>query len=705
MSGTRAAIEGFVAGALDYGELQSRLEEAFRKGQNRDGALALMDAVADEFGISPALHKLLERAIDRQSGLDGGEHTDTFPDFADEEDRGEATVYASEPDADLEQEDEYEIELGAVFDEPVDEEYTEPPPTRPRISALEPDEIELTDIELSGGDASELAGDLPPIFASGKEEKSKAEPPPRIGKAPEPGTVLADRYVLQSILGRGGMGIVYRALDRRRQEAGTTPAFVALKVLRPELQVRVKARHRLLAEAVQGQLLRHPNIVTVHDFGREGDIVFVTMEPLEGERLRSLMVRKAPAGLERKQALSILKGIGEAVQYLHVEGYVHRDLKPGNVFLTRDDKTKLLDFGLARRLPEAGGAAGDPSGEEFHARTPAYASPQVLRNGPPDTRDDVYALGCIAYEILAGKHPYGKLAADEAQRRKIRPANVRGLSPRQRKTLLAALSFKAKKRPQNASEFLAGMELLEAQPRRFTPGFSQGVLAGTALGVFLTLLAIHPEGPASRLVGPDAPAVVTSPDQEGDLDDINAVDEPAVDTAVEAEAAVAPQAIFESTTDPISQQDDDDSGETTVMDDTTSVADEDTTGDTTENPVSEPPPAVPGRLSFSRSLYRTSEGSAVLIAEVVRQDGTAGRVTVRWRTVSDSAQAEDDFAASDWQILALDDGQASGRIFIPLVDDGRREQLESFFIQLADPQGGATLGGVARTRVEITDND
>ncbi|MGI9263829.1 MAG: serine/threonine protein kinase, partial [Gammaproteobacteria bacterium] len=691
MSGTRAAIEGFVAGALDYGELQSRLEEAFRQGQNREGALALMDAVADDFGISPALHKLLERAIDRQSGIEGGEHTDTFPDFDDEDDREEDTDHSPKPAVDAPPEDEYEIELGPVFDEPVDEEYTEPPRTRPRISALEPDEIELKDIELSGEDDNEPADDLPPIFASGKAEEKKTEPEPGIGKAPEPGTVLADRYVLQSILGRGGMGIVYRALDRRRQEAGTKPAFVALKVLRPELQVRVKARHRLLAEAVQGQLLRHPNIVTVHDFGREGDIVFVTMEPLEGERLRSLMVRRAPAGLDRPQALSILRGIGEAVAYLHVEGYVHRDLKPGNVFLTRDGKTKLLDFGLARRLPEAGGGS-DRSGEEFHARTPAYASPQVLRNGPPDTRDDVYALGCIAYEILSGKHPFDKLAADEAERRKMKPAVVPGLSPQQRKTLVSALSFRAKKRPQNAGEFLAGMELLDAQPRRFMPGFMQGVLAGIAIGVFLALLAIHPDGPASRLVGPSAPGVVTPADQDEAGDDGRAEVDPSTSKTMDGDATTEPQAIFSPAPEQPELQEAEDTAEVILNEDSIPDADEEIVdvGSGTSSPEPEPsPPALPGRLSFARSLYRTSEGSAVLIAEVVRQEGAAGRVTVRWRTVSDSALAEDDFAASDWQVLALEDGQASGRIFIPLVDDGRREQQESFFIQLADPQGGA----------------
>ena len=702
MSGTRAAIEGFVAGALDYGELQSRLEDAFRDGQNRDGAMALMDAVADEFGISPALRKLLERAIDRQAGVETGEHTNTFPGAGGEDLSCEEDV---EQEQEQESEEEYEIELGAVFEEPLDEEYTQPPTVRPRISALEPDEIELIDIELSESDAGDSAGDLPPIFASGREDKKVEKPPPqKIGKAPEPGTVLADRYVLQSILGRGGMGIVYRALDRRRQEAGTSPAFVALKVLRPELQVRVKARNRLLAEAVQGQQLRHPNIVTVHDFGREGDLVFVTMEPLEGERLRSLMVRKAPAGLDRQQALAILKGISQAVEYLHNEGYVHRDLKPGNVFLTRDGLTKLLDFGLARRLPEAGGSSGDDSGEEFHARTPAYASPQVLRNGPPDTRDDVYALGCIAYELLAGKHPFGKLAADEARQQKKRPAPVRGLSPGQRKTLNSALSFKAKKRPKDAGEFLTGMELRDAGPRRFKLDFVQGLLAGTAIGVLLTLVAIHPDGPASRLVGRPAPAAVTPPVQSENIDPVIVIDERLETEGGSSETTVTPSAIFKPDSEAIEEQEAD-GDPAHPVDSTADTAAGGLGDDATRDAVPEPRPlAVPGRLSFSQSLYSTSENSAALFAEIVRQDGTAGQVTIRWRTVADSA-TDEDFVSSDWAVLVLEDGQSSKRLFIPIMDDGRQESVESFYLQLARPQGGATLGNIVRARVEIADND
>jgi hypothetical protein len=116
------------------------------------------------------------------------------------------------------------------------------------------------------------------------------------------------------------------------------------------------------------------------------------------------------------------------------------------------------------------------------------------------------------------------------------------------------------------------------------------------------------------------------------------------------------------------------------------------------------PPLGPGELSFSRSAYDTQEGRAVVIAEVQRLNGTTGAATIYWRTVADSARGDEDFASSDWSALILEDGQESAQIFVPLVDDGFREGIESFYIELRDPQGAA-LGQPARARIRITDDD
>lgn len=125
----------------------------------------------------------------------------------------------------------------------------------------------------------------------------------------------------------------------------------------------------------------------------------------------------------------------------------------------------------------------------------------------------------------------------------------------------------------------------------------------------------------------------------------------------------------------------------------------------TAPPEDAPAPPSPGRLEFETDTYEVDEGSAVLIARVVRADGTRGEVAFRWRTLGGSAAPDEDFIATDWQRTSMADGQTSARIFIPLVNDGLREGAESFYIELADPEGGATLPDDPRVRVVIRDDD
>lgn len=163
---------------------------------------------------------------------------------------------------------------------------------------------------------------------------------------PGSGSVLKNRYDLLEKIGTGGMGSVYKALDRRDIEAGNS-AFIAVKVLNDEFRANPELLKAMHSEARKTQSLAHPNILTVYDFDRDGPIVFMTMEYLEGVTLDKI-VKNHPAGLEQSEALAIIRQICAALSHAHAKGIIHSDFKPSNVFIDIHNRVKILDFGIAR---------------------------------------------------------------------------------------------------------------------------------------------------------------------------------------------------------------------------------------------------------------------------------------------------------------------------------------------------------------------
>jgi hypothetical protein len=273
-----------------------------------------------------------------------------------------------------------------------------------------------------------------------------------------PGSVVKERFLLESVLGRGGMGVVYRALDRRKEEALDRDPYVALKILNDEFRRHPQALIALQREARKAQTLAHPNVITVHDFDRDGTTVYMTMELLEGEPLSSTIKTHKLRGVPRELAVAVIRGIGTALAYAHRKGIVHSDLKPGNVFVTGAGDVKVLDFGIARAVPTALEPDADKTVSdttELGALTPAYASPEMLQGAPPEPADDVFALGVLAHELLTGRHPFDKLPADQARAQGLKPSADLALPRRQRAALAKALHFERAKRHANAAAFLA----------------------------------------------------------------------------------------------------------------------------------------------------------------------------------------------------------------------------------------------------------
>ena len=268
------------------------------------------------------------------------------------------------------------------------------------------------------------------------------------------------------------MGVVYRARDLRKEETRDRDPYVALKVLSDEFRRDPRMVIALQREARKAQTLAHPNITTVYDFDRDDAIVFITMEVLEGKPLNEV-IEANPRGLERSRAMTIVRGLCLGLAYAHNKNIIHSDFKPGNVFLTEDSRTKILDFGIARAAP-VGTFGADHDGSvtpmlraseqtqfdagELGALTPSYASCEMFEGKEPHPSDDVFALAIVAYQLLSGRHPFDFLPAPQARNQGLVPAPIKGLKRREWRALLRGLAFNRENRSVDAAAFLKDLE-------------------------------------------------------------------------------------------------------------------------------------------------------------------------------------------------------------------------------------------------------
>jgi len=283
---------------------------------------------------------------------------------------------------------------------------------------------------------------------------------PATGQQSQPvavGTTLKERFILEEIIARGGMGVVYKARDLRMEEYRDREPYVAVKVLGDECKSNPDFFMALQRETRKARKLAHPNIGTVYDFDCDGDTVFMTMEYLVGQTLDEFIRKKQLQPSDNKATFSIIRDMGQGLAYAHKNGIVHCDFKPGNVFLTKDGTVKILDFGIARAATQPDKPPQDATvfdAGKFGALTPPYASCEMLEGDDPDPRDDIYALACVAYELLTGNHPFAREKATTARNRHMKPAHIKGLNKHQWKGLLHGLAFKRSNRTPGVDQFL-----------------------------------------------------------------------------------------------------------------------------------------------------------------------------------------------------------------------------------------------------------
>jgi tRNA A-37 threonylcarbamoyl transferase component Bud32/dienelactone hydrolase len=207
-----------------------------------------------------------------------------------------------------------------------------------------------------------------------------------------PGTLLADKYRVVDMVGKGGMGIVYKAEDIKLKRN------VALKFLPPELVKDKEARERLVIEAQAAAALSHPHICTIFEIAEEEDKPFIAMEYVEGQSLKAKM-EKAP--LELDEVLDIASQVAEGIEEAHKKGIIHRDIKSANIMVTDKGQAKIMDFGLAK---VKGGTLLTREGTTLG--TVAYMSPEQARGQEVDHRSDIWSLGVVLYEMLSGTLPF-----------------------------------------------------------------------------------------------------------------------------------------------------------------------------------------------------------------------------------------------------------------------------------------------------------
>src|SRR3954468_19626643 len=208
--------------------------------------------------------------------------------------------------------------------------------------------------------------------------------------------VLNGRYELHRRVGRGGMAEVYLARDRLLDR------HVAIKILFPEYATDPNFVERFRREAQAAANLNHPNIVGVYDWGKQSNTYFMAMEYVHGRTLADIL--RANGKLRPDQATDIAMEVAGALGFAHKSGVVHRDIKPANILIANDGRVKVADFGIARALNSANEQDLTQAGAVMGTAT--YFSPEQAQGAQPDPRSDLYSLGIVLYEMVAGKPPF-----------------------------------------------------------------------------------------------------------------------------------------------------------------------------------------------------------------------------------------------------------------------------------------------------------
>jgi serine/threonine protein kinase len=527
------------------------------------------------------------------------------------------------------------------------------------------------------------------------------------GKVVEMGRVLRNRYVLERRLGSGGMGTVFKALDRHRYDLPSANRHVAIKILHDEMDKAPQALSKLRREFYCTQALSHPNIVKVYELDRDDDLSFFTMELLDGELLSAVIERLSPLAIARQYAWAIIAELGAGLAHAHARNVVHSDLKPQNIMLTNSGEVRILDFGASsgatRYRPNAEGL---PRSNPIEL-TPAYASCELLEGKPAESRDDLYALACVSYALLAGEHPFQHQRSTEARERGLVARRPPGLTRQQWQTLAMGLSWRRADRsisvrewldrlnPGPAARRLVSPRDLKTEPEKRVRSFRPVLVLAVLLASLIAWVAFI--RPAVEQQAPDNTATAAA-----------AVAAAAVATVPAATASprTAAASALPETGLP---------GE--ILPGSASMGPELRTALSVEQP-GQPP------VSFSKSVaaeperpaFRAEQGNKIAISaeayrlgahanfaeiHVRRSAGSTAATSFVWWTEPSSAKAGSDYVPQTRVTQILPKGRRMASLFVRILPNASRQHAATFYVVIANPSNGVSLGRVARTAVML----
>jgi hypothetical protein len=542
-------------------------------------------------------------------------------------------------------------------------------------------------------------------------------------QAMETGRVLRDRYTLESRLGSGGMGTVFKASDRFRCDLPESDRHVAIKILHEDINSRPEVLTKLRREFYCAQTLSHKNIVRVYELDRDGDVAFFTMELLEGKSLSAMMKQFHPLPVTRQYAWPIIRDIAAGLVHAHARKVIHGDLKPQNIVITNLGEVRILDFGTSsspashRSNPDGAAKSGSVS------FTPAYASCELLDGQPADPSDDLYALACLSYELLAGEHPFKNKRSSEARSLGMTPRRPPGLTHRQWAALSMGLAWERKDRSISVRDWIAEINprstllgLLaragDASPDRASP--HPGSLTRRAvpwLGAMLVVLATawgvtdwrsKPHGDVGG--ARSAAAAVTAPTHA------NAAAGGAAPTAANG---TAPQASPPSRLEAAAT--------TNRLGAATPASTPAATATAAAKPLAAPGTATalvttkaPARglranlhkegvntIEIGARAYAVYPGRNFAEIRVRRSFGFDDDAAFEWWTEPSSAQPGADYVPQLRTAQAFPKGRRGASVFVKIIQNPARKSAREFFVVIGNLSKGNTMGAVSRTAIRL----